>query len=70
MPTDDPRTRALRAVAHADQAVKHAEAERVRAVKAARTLGLSWIEVGDALGISRQAANKHYTPKITEVEGS
>jgi DNA invertase Pin-like site-specific DNA recombinase len=35
--------------------------QEYRAVKRARLAGASWAEVGDSLGISRQAVHERYT---------
>ncbi len=36
------------------------EAQRERAVVSAMTAGITWAEIGDALGVTAQAAHKRY----------
>jgi hypothetical protein len=54
--SEDPET-ALRAVLALRRLADQLEAD---AVKTARRKGWSWDEIGDALGMSRQAAHKKY----------
>ena len=54
--SDDPET-ALRAVMALRRLADRLEEESVRA---ARRKGWSWDQIGDALGMSRQAAHKKY----------
>jgi len=54
--SDDPET-ALRAVMALRRLADHLEEQSVRA---ARRKGWSWDQIGDALGMSRQAAHKKY----------
>jgi len=54
--SEDPQE-ALRAVS----ALRHlADQLERRAVRAARERGWSWTQIGDALGVSRQAMHKKY----------
>ena len=57
---DDPAT-GLRAVAALRRLADQVEVEQVAA---ARLQGWSWQEIGDALGISRQAVHKKYKRSI------
>ena len=54
--SDDPRT-ALRAVMALRRLAEQLEED---AVVSARRRGWSWDEIGDALGVSRQAVHKKY----------
>lgn len=43
-----------------EEAIRYFESERRAVVQEARELGVSWGDVGDALGISKQGAAKRY----------
>lgn len=58
MTTKDPLVR-LAALRSAMELLRLIEAE---AVQAARTSGATWLEVGDSLGVSKQAAAKRFMP--------
>ena len=53
---DDPR-RALAGAAGLRRAAEHSQ---MLAVRRARHAGLSWAEIADALGVSKQAAHRKY----------
>jgi hypothetical protein len=55
---DDYYTEAIRAAA---AQARDAEAAKQVAVTAARVAGVTWTDVGDALGVTRQAARERYT---------
>lgn len=42
----------------------------VKAVAMARASGRSWTEIGDALGVSRQAARERFSPVVGSAGGS
>lgn len=58
--TDDPRT-GLRAVASLRLLTESLE---LRQVEAALRTGMSWAEVAEALGVTRQAVHKKYARRI------
>lgn len=58
--TSDPRT-GLRAVASLRRLTESLE---LRQVEAALRLGMSWLEVAESLGVSRQAVHKKYANRI------
>lgn len=43
---------------------KLAEEEAIKAVRVAQREGLSWQQIGSALGLSRQGAFQHYKPLV------
>lgn len=55
----------LRAVAVAADAVAAGEARLTEAVEIARAHGRSWTRIGDALGVSRQAARQRFADKTS-----
>lgn len=61
--TTNPRRRALLELMAADALVTGAESSRRWNVQEARDAGLSWTEVGDTLGVSKQAAQQRYGPQ-------
>ena len=52
---------ALRVLADSEAEIDRIRRDRVRA---ARTAGASWQQIGDALGISRQSAWQNYTAEV------
>ena len=52
---------ALRVLADSEAEIDRIRRDRVRA---ARTAGASWQQIGDALGISRQSAWENYTAEV------
>ena len=54
------RQRALDDLEYRHRLVELGADARVRAVQAARDAGLSWDDIGGALGMSRQAAHKRF----------
>ena len=44
------------------------EQSQTRAVQEARSVGLSWADVGEALGISQQAAHKRYAELVSVLD--
>jgi hypothetical protein len=54
--SDDPLTALTAALEWAVEAEEHLN----RAVTAARAAGATWADIGDALGITRQAAHKRF----------
>lgn len=55
---------ALRVLADSEAEIDRLRDDRVREARAA---GASWQQIGDALGISRQAAWEHYTADIRTI---
>ncbi len=49
----------------AAQALAHAEHHLNDAVRLARRAGASWGQIGDALGVTRQAAQQRWSPQST-----
>lgn len=58
--TDDPRV-GLRAIVSLRAL---ADALELRQVEAALRAGMSWLEIADALGVTRQAVHKKYAKRI------
>ncbi len=50
----------LAQLARATAAVRHAEAALADAVRSASTAGASWSQIGDIVGMSRQAAHQRW----------
>lgn len=59
--TDDPRRQAFLTLLAADSLVTGATRTRSWRVQAARDAGLSWTEIGRALGVSKQAAQQRHS---------
>jgi hypothetical protein len=49
----------------AARALAHAEHHLTHTLRQARAAGASWTQIGDALGISRQAAQQRWSPTTT-----
>src|SRR4051812_40268465 len=60
--SDDPLQRLVAAVAVAEDVRDLADALLDRFVRAARTEGRSWSQIGGVLGVSKQAAQQRYLP--------
>jgi hypothetical protein len=60
---DDPLERLVAAEHAAEELVRLADRLVGRFVDDARATGCSWADIGDLLGISRQAAQQRYTPR-------
>jgi hypothetical protein len=56
------------AIRRADRLVHRSQARLVDLVAAARAAGVSWQAIGDALGVSRQAAFKRFGAAVTHPE--
>jgi hypothetical protein len=54
----------LRAVADAADTVRRDEAQLVERVAVARAHGRSWTMIGQAMGVSRQAARQRFAGKV------
>lgn len=48
----------------AAQAVEHADRALLLAVRSARAEGLTWAQIGDLLGVTRQAAHLRFAKKM------
>lgn len=48
----------------AARAAQQAESELARTIVAAREAGVTWQEIGDAIGCSKQAAWEKYRPQL------
>lgn len=58
------RAQSLRAASVASGEVTAAQERLSRAVAAARGAGASWVEIGEALGVSRQAARQRFAAAV------
>jgi ferritin-like protein len=58
-------TSALRSIAELADKREDVEAELAAAVQAARNANRSWSEIGAMLGVSKQAAQRKYSSKMT-----
>lgn len=68
-----PKAQALRWTRDAKSQLASAQAEILACVSHARRAGASWTEIGDALGMSKQAAQQKFgkltpAPRTTAVE--
>ena len=61
--TSPERTRRLEVVADASTAFETARVALHDAVRAALDDGATWLDIGDVLGVSRQAAFQRFGPK-------
>ncbi|MBT8163770.1 MULTISPECIES: hypothetical protein [Arthrobacter] len=59
---------ALEALRANAKAVELLTARRWYVIKSAREAGATWAQIGDALGITKQAAHDFYSRKIEELE--
>lgn len=58
-------TTALRSIAELVERRDHIDEELTEAVRAARTAQRSWSEIGTMLGVSKQAAQRKYSGKLS-----
>lgn len=58
-------TEALRTIADLAERRDEVEQELVEAVRSARQSDRSWSEIGTMLGVSKQAAQRKYAPKVS-----
>lgn len=60
----DVKAAALLHVTAANRSAEAISANRVELIKAARSFGATWAEIGVALGVSRQTAHKRFGPYV------
>jgi hypothetical protein len=48
----------------AAEAVRHAEALELIAVRQARAEGVSWTQIGDLLGVTKQSAHQRFSRRV------
>ena len=58
-------TKVLRFIAELAGERDHLDGELTEAVRSARRAGRSWSEIGAMLGVSKQAAQRKYGPKVS-----
>lgn len=59
---------ALLEVSNWHREVECATASRVEAIRLARTMGATWGEIGETMGMSRQMAHKRFVAAVGESE--
>lgn len=69
IPSPAAKLAALRAAERSTRRIRHERRLIAQQVAIARRHGASWVEVGHALGVSRQAARQHFEGNRSEAEG-